>query len=228
MLKRGNMRCPVCKGKGKITENTREYEFITRDPVTSDCLVCGGTGQVGPRKKLPDGRGVHELVSGNPAKSFQRKGHIAPDEGATRLNVSVKAVINPEVVDTGVGYNPEPQRSQREEEGAPARGKEHHAGQRPAFLEMALNPRLNKVLASGKEFLIVTETEPYYMDVYRMIRAQEKKQGTWTEGDEEAYVEALIVEREKLITELTKYKRQDVASTNKRQDVASTEEVING
>ena len=56
---------------------------------------------------------------------------------------------------------------------------------------MALNPRLNKVLASGKEFLIVTETEPYYLDVYQMVRKQEKMQGTWTDRDEDNYVEVL-------------------------------------
>ena len=58
----------------------------------------------------------------------------------------------------------------------------------PNFLELALNPRLNKVLASGKEFLIVTETEPYYTEVFRMIRSQERKQGTWTAEDETRYV----------------------------------------
>jgi len=63
--------------------------------------------------------------------------------------------------------------------------------EKPLFLEMALSPRLSKVLASGKEFLLVTETEPYYLDVYRIIRQQEKEQGTWTQQDEERYVEAL-------------------------------------
>ena len=106
------------------------------------------------------------------------------------MNVSKKAVINPEVVDTGVGYRPDPpmQEAWNAEEKS-ERGQE--PDEAPLFMEMALNPRLNKVLASGKEFLIVTETEPYYLEVYRMIRKQEKKQGTWTQQDEERYVEAL-------------------------------------
>lgn len=162
----GRPKCPVCQGKGTITENAREYEFITRDPITSKCMICNGEGWLNPSTKLPNGKRVFEVF---------RKG----DQGSgKRLNVSKKAAINPEVVDTGVGYQPGVERPKEPYEA-------------PMFLEMALNPRLNKVLASGKEFLIVTETEPYYLDVYRMIRKQEKKQGTWTQQDEERYVEVL-------------------------------------
>ena len=176
--KDGRMPCPICNGTGNVTEDAEQYSFITREPETNVCLICNGSGRIGPRKILPDGRGVYELVE------------RAEGQEQKRLNVSKKAVINPEVVDTGVGYRPDPpmQEAWNAEEKS-ERGQE--PDEAPLFMEMALNPRLNKVLASGKEFLIVTETEPYYLEVYRMIRKQEKKQGTWTQQDEELYVEAL-------------------------------------
>ena len=184
--KDGRMPCPICNGTGNVTEDAEQYSFITREPETNVCLICNGSGRIGPRKILPDGRGVYELVE------------RAEGQEQKRLNVSKKAVINPEVVDTGVGYAPykteESRESSRKAEGDKKKNKRkrgHEPYEAPLFMEMALNPRLNKVLASGKEFLIVTETEPYYLEVYRMIRKQEKKQGTWTQQDEELYVEAL-------------------------------------
>lgn len=56
--------------------------------------------------------------------------------------------------------------------------------------EYSISKRLEKVLRSGKEFLIVTDTEPYYHDVYNTIRIHEKNKGTWTKEDEEAFEEA--------------------------------------
>lgn len=159
--------CPICLGTGVIKEDANQYEFVTREPISSRCLICNGSGKVWPCSKLPNGVAMHEMK----AEKEQQK----------RLNVSKKAAINPEVVDTGLGYQPDP----------PMEEAKREPYEKPMFLEMALNPRLNKVLASGKEFLIVTETEPYYLDVYRMIRKQEKKQGTWTAEDEERYIEAL-------------------------------------
>lgn len=58
---KGKMTCPICAGTGKITEDSQEYEFQTRDPHTQTCLTCSGTGEVAPRKKLPDGRAVCDL-----------------------------------------------------------------------------------------------------------------------------------------------------------------------
>ncbi len=161
------MTCPICKGSGKIHEDSVEYEFISRDAITKRCLYCDGSGMIAPRVKLPDGRFAHEL---NPGRDMSR-----------RLNVSKKAVINPEAIDTGVGYVAD----------TPMCETKREPNEKIMFLEMALNTRLNKVLASGLEFLIVNETEPYYLDVYRMIRAQEKKQDTWTKQDEDRYVELL-------------------------------------
>lgn len=58
---KGKMTCPICAGTGKITEDSNEYEFQTRDPHTQTCLTCSGTGEVAPRRKLPDGRAVCEI-----------------------------------------------------------------------------------------------------------------------------------------------------------------------
>ncbi|GAB1366001.1 hypothetical protein MASR1M36_08720 [Candidatus Cloacimonadaceae bacterium] len=67
--KRRRMTCPVCSGTGIIKENSEEYSFVTRDPLTSKCLICNGEGFVGPRKKLPDGTEVHQIASGMPASA---------------------------------------------------------------------------------------------------------------------------------------------------------------
>jgi len=58
---KGKMSCPICQGTGRITEDSNEYEFQTRDPHTQTCLTCSGTGLVAPRKRLPDGRAVCEI-----------------------------------------------------------------------------------------------------------------------------------------------------------------------
>jgi hypothetical protein len=64
--KNRRMTCPVCSGTGIIKENSEEYTFVTRDPLTSKCLICNGEGFVGPRKKLPDGTEAHQLAYGMP------------------------------------------------------------------------------------------------------------------------------------------------------------------
>lgn len=155
-----NMKCPICKGKGKIMEDTEEYEFVTRDAINSTCLYCMGHGTISPNKKLPDGRKAHEIKVDAPLPQASPK---------PRLNVSKKA----QPADVGARF-------------------EALRHQEP--LQVSSQPRsarLNKVLASGKKFLIVTESEPYYMDVYMMMRATERKQGTWTPQDEDRYVAAL-------------------------------------
>lgn len=200
----GRPKCPICQGKGTLTENTREYEFITRDPITAKCMICNGEGWLNPSTRLPNGKRVFEVFrKDNVTQKTGSTGSAGSkevmdsslrwnDKNGKRLNVSKKAVVNPETVDTGVGYAPGVDNMDKMEGmDKPGAERPKEPYEAPMFLEMALNPRLNKVLASGKEFLIVTETEPYYLDVYRMIRKQEKKQGTWTQQDEERYVEVL-------------------------------------
>ncbi len=179
----GKTKCPVCQGKGSLTEDAQQYEFVTRDPQTSTCLICNGTGEVGTNKKLPNGKHVNSLRAAHREKlGLEEKRQDDASTLSKRLNVSKKALVP----DTGVGYQGATHSEQRT-----VNSDQKEPYEAPMFLELALNPRLNKVLASGKMFLIVTETEPYYLDVYRMIRHQEQTQGTWTRADEQGYVEAL-------------------------------------
>jgi DnaJ-class molecular chaperone len=60
-MMKGKMSCPICAGTGKLYEDSAEYEFQTRDPHSETCLTCSGTGEVGIRQKLPDGRYVCDL-----------------------------------------------------------------------------------------------------------------------------------------------------------------------
>ena|GEM_PF-6308392 len=50
-----------------------------------------------------------------------------------------------------------------------------------------VHPRVWKMVAKGRNFLVIGEHEPYYLEAYKMIRDQEMKQGTWTEEDRVAF-----------------------------------------
>lgn len=50
----GKIKCPICKGTGKVHEDRDMYNYETRDPRTDRCLIHA-------RKKLPDGQRVSEL-----------------------------------------------------------------------------------------------------------------------------------------------------------------------
>ena len=179
----GKRSCPICAGTGVVKEDADQYEFVTRDPITSKCMICNGTGEVGTNKKLPNGKHVNSLRPTLREKlGMEEKRQDDASTMSKRLNVSKKAMVP----DTGLGYQPVNKTTEDSE-----KSREKQRGEESMFLGMVGTPRLNKVLASGKAFLIVTETEPYYLEVYRMIRCQERKQGTWTAQDELLYVEAL-------------------------------------
>ena len=97
----GRPKCPVCQGVGTVKEDATEYEFVTRDPMTNKCLVCNGTGILNPSTKLPNGKRAFEVW---------REGKLISQ--TRRLNVSKKANINPDDVDTGVGYQSAAHREQ--------------------------------------------------------------------------------------------------------------------
>lgn len=90
----GRMPCPICKGKGHVTENAEQFEFHTRDPQTSECLICAGTGRIGPRKKLPDGRAIHEVLGTHKAEAIGMPNaeglHPAPaDEPVDGIDIGI-------------------------------------------------------------------------------------------------------------------------------------------
>lgn len=53
--------------------------------------------------------------------------------------------------------------------------------------ERLLSGRAGKLLKKGKFFLVVAEDEPYFKQVYQMIREREIEIGRWTEEDEEQF-----------------------------------------
>lgn len=161
---KGHIHCPICKGTGTITEDAKEYEFHTRDPLTSRCLICDGSGTIGARTKLPDG---------TPASTLSGRS----------LNVSAKRMKREKKEDT-----PHDSIARR---GIRPESIEDEIARLLNLPHPTIGPRLTKVLNSGKDFLVVTDSEPYYLDVYALIRDQERKQKTWDAEDEERYISAL-------------------------------------
>jgi hypothetical protein len=157
-------------------------------------MVCNGKGYINPNTKLPNGQRVRDAFGKQDIEQKKQLKRIQPEKEQKRLNVSRKAVFNLEAADTVEGYDKAQKTQIKRNEP-----------------EKAMSPRLQKVLASGKKFLIVTETEPYYIYVYGLIREQERKQGSWTWEDEEAYVEALMTERQRLINGIAVLNQKDVS-----------------
>lgn len=47
--------------------------------------------------------------------------------------------------------------------------------------------RAGKLLLKEKPFIVVAIDEPYFPQVYRLIRKHEKRKGTWTENCEKCF-----------------------------------------
>lgn len=60
-----------------------------------------------------------------------------------------------------------------------------------------LHPRVLKLAANGKPFIVIGHHEPYFAAAYDMIEGQERRQGTWTSADTHAKAAALDAAREK-------------------------------
>ena len=54
-------------------------------------------------------------------------------------------------------------------------------------LTMLLKTRAGKLLAKGKPFIVVAIDESYFAEVYRIIRTEEKRKGSWSEHDESRF-----------------------------------------
>lgn len=52
------------------------------------------------------------------------------------------------------------------------------------------NFRAAKLMIEGTPFIVISNKEPYYLQVYGMIRMHEMEKGTWTDRDEEIYLAA--------------------------------------
>ena len=66
--------------------------------------------------------------------------------------------------------------------------------QKIAYYESLLSGRAGKLLKKGKFFLVVADDEPYFIEVFEMIRDQEIEIGRWTEEDQEIFEGRPIVD----------------------------------
>jgi hypothetical protein len=53
------------------------------------------------------------------------------------------------------------------------------------------HPRAMKLLLKAKNFIVIACDEPYFLDVYRIIRQHEMAKNTWSTQDENIYNQAL-------------------------------------
>jgi len=56
---------------------------------------------------------------------------------------------------------------------------------------MKVPQKVTKLLKKNRQFIVIGEHEPYYLEAYMMIRRQEQTQGTWTLGDEDNFQDAV-------------------------------------
>jgi hypothetical protein len=56
---------------------------------------------------------------------------------------------------------------------------------------LLFHPRAAKLMLKQKNFVAVAIDEPYFADVYGMIRESEKQKGSWTGEDEQLWRDAL-------------------------------------
>jgi hypothetical protein len=56
---------------------------------------------------------------------------------------------------------------------------------------MEFHPRAAKLMKKRKNFLVVACDEPYFPQVYKIIRSREIEIGRWTKEDEEKYSSAM-------------------------------------
>mgnify|MGYP000884131889 CR=1 FL=1 len=166
-MPKGYITCPVCKGAGRVTENYRKYDFVTRDPRTSGCLICSGTGQVPTNHLLPDGTRARDLPL-KLAKVTDTKRRAIPE---------LPLETPPPVAQHSNAADPEPPVAQ-------------HSN--AADLEWATTAtEVSDLLTLAQDALIIESTHPAYPQVYASLRAFERARGTWDTRDEDAYIAGL-------------------------------------
>jgi hypothetical protein len=68
---------------------------------------------------------------------------------------------------------------------------ERNALRRQLEVAKGFHPRAMKLIEKQKNFLVVAIDEPYFRQVYDLIRDNEMNKGTWTIEDENHYIDAL-------------------------------------
>lgn len=185
----GKRTCPICAGTGVVKEDANQYEFVTRDPITSKCMICNGTGEVGTNKKLPNGKHVNSLRPTLREKlGMEEKRQDDASTMSKRLNVSKKAMVP----DTGLGYK------QNLTQILADQGADNPSGEdRPDDVRWwlkrqgeicKLREEIELVIKHEKGWVFISSDDPIYLEVFKMYRKQRKSEGKWTEEDEHLYV----------------------------------------
>lgn len=60
------------------------------------------------------------------------------------------------------------------------------------YLARLQDTRLRRLLSGDKPFIVVVNDEPYFLEVYSLIRENERIKGTWTPECEDAYIAAQV------------------------------------
>lgn len=56
----------------------------------------------------------------------------------------------------------------------------------------SINARALKLMDEHKDFIVISEDEPYYLEVYDRIREIETLKGSWSATDEREYQAAVV------------------------------------
>lgn len=209
----GKPKCPVCHGSGTVKEDANEYEFVTRDPISSKCLVCNGTGILNPSTKLPNGKRAFEvwregkLISKTRGLNVSKKAAVAEqvecsEDGASAIGATASAGTIKLQDDDSTMDVPDIGIDRSVPDDVLDMGKRFEDMRRRDPIPVDSQSRssaLNELIASGAKYLIVAETDPFFLHVYQMKRQWGMVNRTWKTDDEVKYVLFL----EKRIEELT-------------------------
>jgi hypothetical protein len=69
--------------------------------------------------------------------------------------------------------------------------KENEQLQARILAAETFHPRAIKLIKKRKNFVVVAEDEPYFRNVYFLIKVYELSNGTWTDEDEQRYQAAI-------------------------------------
>lgn len=69
---------------------------------------------------------------------------------------------------------------------------EYYDNNETRYKNLLENTRAGRLLLAGEKFLVVKQDEPYFKEVYSMIKIRESQSGTWTAEDEKQFVEAIV------------------------------------
>jgi hypothetical protein len=195
-MPKGYITCPVCRGAGKVTENSRKYDFVTRDPKTSGCLICAGTGHVPTRHLLPDGTRARDLplklakVTDTKRRAIPELPLQSPPPVAQHSNAASDPASPAEPLDLALsrrGIDPDPV-AQHSNAADPEPPVAQHSNAASLGWPTA---DVQDLLTLAQDALIIESTHPAYPKLYATLRAFEINRGKWDHMDEDAYIAGL-------------------------------------